>query len=444
MNASQTLSTSAIGPAAAGGGGRSREIADVVRGGFIAATLLLAWVHLDPFHDLTSVSNIEVSDGGSLATQCAFSLLGIAVASILYRLGFGRLRALATPALLLTAGWILVSIVFSVSPAVSLRRAILLGIAVVASATIMLVARSPRQFANILAGTALAVAVVCYVSLVIVPDLALHTALDLREPEHAGAWRGLFSHKNEAGAVMVVFVFIGLFALQVGNRVAGALLVALSAIFLAFTLSKTAIALLPLVLIETSLCRVVRGTAGRAILLLGPLLVILVVSLGSLFFPPVKDVVSTILPDVSFTGRTDIWEFTADHILQKPLTGWGYGAFWKTEATLYGGSEQLTWVNQADQAHNGYLDAALFMGLPGLALTCLIFVLRPFRDFVQASGRGPPDPSTLFFGRLWLFGLTAAAFESVFYDGNSSIFFMFMMSIFGLRYLAAHGIGRTA
>lgn len=425
---------------------RKREAGDIpdwARGTFVVVTLLLVWIRLDPFHDLTSVSNIEAQDGGSLATQAAFSLLGVVVAALLYRLGPGSLRALATAPLVLTAGWVMVSVVLSVSPMVSLRRVILLAIAVLAAAAIMLAARSVRNFADLLAGTALAVLVVSYLSLALVPDLAMHTALDLREPEHAGAWRGPFSHKNEAGAAMAVFVFIGAFAWQVGRRALGATVAVLAAVFLVFTASKTAIALTPFVLLATALCRVVRGTCGRALILLGPLTLLLTVSLGSLFFPPVKEIVSGFLPDVSFTGRAEIWDFTVEHIWAKPVTGWGYGAFWKTEATLYGGSEQLTWVNQADQAHNGYLDTALFMGLPGLALTCLVFVILPFRDLDRATGRAPPDATAMFFARLWLFGTATAAFESVFYEANSSVFFMFAMAVLGLRYLAAHGAARS-
>lgn len=414
----------------------SRDVPDWARTTFMVATLLLVWVHLDPFHDLTSVSNIEPSDRGSLATQLSFSCLGIVVLALLRRLGLAPLRALATVPILLTLGWLLVSVGASVSPGLSLRRVILLGIATMAAAAVPLVARSVSHFANVLAATALGVVAVCFASLVLVPDLAMHTALDLREPEHAGAWRGLFSHKNEAGALMVVFVFVGLLAMQAGNRMLGIALAVLSTLFLAGTQSKTSAALFPAVIVATSLCSWLRGTLARALLLLAPLVLLLLVSVGSLFLPPVKTLVSSLTQDATFTGRTDIWEFAAESILKKPFTGWGFGAFWKTEATIYGGSEPLTWVNQADQAHNAYLDIALFMGLPGLAFALLAYVVGPFRDIQAAAGGEAPSPLALFFMRLWLFGLLAAAFESILFDATSAIFFMFVMAVCGLRFLA--------
>ena len=99
------------------------------------------------------------------------------------------------------------------------------------------------------------------------------------------------------------------------------------------------------------------------------------------------------MTDATFTGRNEIWEFAIDNIFVRPFRGWGYGAFWMTERTMYAGSEQLTWVNTANHAHNAYLDTALTMGLPGLALTLLAFMLMPLRDLqaVAGSPRHRPD-----------------------------------------------------
>ena len=421
----------------------ARDVPDGVRGAFVAAALLLLWIRL-PFHDLAAPPDPEVFSGGALTSQITFSLLGLAVAAVLHRIGWPALRPLASRPLVLAASWFAVTVALSVSPGLSLRRAVLLAIAVAAAAAIMLAARTPRQFAGFLAGTALAVVVASLLALVLVPDLATHTARDLRETEHAGDWRGLFPHKNEAGAIMAVFVLVGLFAWGVGHRALGGTLCVLAAVFLAGTTSKTPAAVLPLVLVATGLCRAVRGSTGRALLLLGPLTLLLTVSLGSLFVPTVHDLVAAVLPDTSFTGRSEIWDFAAQHILQRPITGWGFGAFWNSQRTLYAGSETLTWVNQADQAHNGYLDTALIMGFPGLALTVLALVIAPFGDFIAVTRLGPPDATAVFFLRLWLFGLATAAFESVFYDASSGLFPMVMVAVLGLRLLAAHGPAPSA
>lgn len=411
---------------------------DWFRNLFVVAAVLLVVIRA-PFHDLAATSNLEISDAGNLTTQIFFSLLGLAVVVIVAGTGLDKLRPIATPSFWLLGAWYAITIALSVSPALSLRRAILVAISMAATIGVMLVARTVRHFAGLVAGTSLAVVVASYLAVALVPDLATHTAVDLQEPEHAGAWRGLFPHKNDAGAVMAVFVLIGLFAYGAGRRALGVTLAASAALFLAFTQSKTAVALLPLVLASTGLASLVRTRLVRAVLLLGPLTLVLVGSLGSVFVPEIQAALSTVLSDVTFTGRSEIWKFAVDHIRERPITGWGLGAFWRSEETLYAGSETLTWVNNAEQAHNGYLDLALIMGLPGLALATWVFIVGPFRDLDTVLRRPGRDPTALFFARLWLFGLTTAAFESIFFYASAAVFFLFAMAMFGLRYLAACG-----
>lgn len=425
--------------AAPAGTGLAGHVPDAVAGIYIVATLTLFIVHLDPFHDLTSVSNIEASSGGNALTQIVFSLLGLLTLGLLVRLGLDRLRGLVTRPLVLMGGWFVLAIPLSVDPALSARRAILLAVAFAAAAAILVAARSARHFATLLGGTALVLLAFCFVSLLLVPDLATHTALDLREPEHAGAWRGFFSHKNEAGAAMAIFVITGLYVMRVGNRALGLALTLGSLVFLAGTFSKTPMAMLPLVLATTWACRFVRNRVARAILLLGPLVLLLTFTVGIVLFPPVKAIVSSVAGNVNFTGRTDLWDFASENIRRRPLTGWGYGAFWKTDATLYG-AEKASWVNQADQAHNAYLDVALMLGLPGLLFTILLFCVQPLRDFGRAAGPDGSDPSAIFFARIWLYALLTGAFESIFYDGNNSLSVLLVVAVFGLRLAARHGV----
>jgi O-antigen ligase len=327
---------------------------------------------------------------------------------------------------------------------VSARRLVLLLIVVLTAAAILLSMRSVRQFADVTAGVSLAILLVSYAALVVVPDLSTHTALDIREPEHAGAWRGVFAHKNEAGAMSVLFLFAGLLARAQGTRILGNAVIVLSLIFLLGSGSKTALGLAPTVLLSTALIPVVSRRWARAVILLGPAFVLAFATVGGLLIPGVADAISTVLPDVSFTARTDIWKFAIDHIAEKPLSGWGYGAFWKTEAVIYGSNEANTWASEADQAHNGYLDVALVLGIPGLLLTLWAFAVEPLRDLTAAREAGQIDPLSLFFVRIWMFGLTQSSLESLFFDGTNAAFFTFLIAVFGLRYVAEHGVARDA
>lgn len=412
------------------------DLSDVTRIALVGTMLLLLWIRLTAFPDLTSFDLLAKNDSGSIANQIVFAVLGIVAAAAIGRIGLWRLSPLATAPLLLMLAWIAVTVVLSQDIMLSARRAALFGIVSIIAAAILLVPRSVTQLANVSASVVLIVLVVSYASLLIIPNLSMHTAMDVVEPEHAGAWRGVFSHKNGAGGAMAVSLIIGLFARSAGNRVLGTVVVVLSAVFLVFTYAKTSIALLPVVLVATGLCRAFRGLWLRALILLGPVALCLIATVGSVLFPAVETIVATVLSDPSFTGRSDIWLFALDQVALKPITGWGFSAFW-TESLRSADTETQSWVTQQSSAHNAYLEAALCMGLPGLGLTFLAFLIAPFRNFQQATAAGDIAPVTMFFTRLWLFGVMTANFEGLFFDNTGPTFPLFLVSVFGLRYLAS-------
>ncbi len=74
------------------------------------------------------------------------------------------------------------------------------------------------------------------------------------DPSHPGLWRGIFPHKNEAGAAMVILVIVGLYVASAASRVLGWTIVALAIGLLVASGSKTAILLLPVILAVTGLC----------------------------------------------------------------------------------------------------------------------------------------------------------------------------------------------
>lgn len=398
----------------------------------IVATTLLSTVHTTPFRDLQLSSNIEASAGGNLSSQVAYTLLFLAACASVAVIGFRRLAPLITPINLCLVGWILVSTILSAAPAQSARRLALTFMCMFLGIALVLLARSVRHLARALAWTAFWILLLSYLSVALAPDLAMHTRLDVREPNLAGNWRGPFDHKNEAGSIMAQFVFIGLLAWGTGSRLLGAIVAAGAAVFLAFTQSKTAGALVPLILLQLFLVRRITATVPRLLVLLGPAVLIGAISLGAAFHKPMQDLLSGYFPDAEFTGRTDIWKLAVDNIVQKPLFGWGFGAFWGSEAAEQIKSNVDFWVTQADHAHNSYLDTALFMGVPGLLLTVVAFVAVPFRDVQRGGAR--MDSAASFFVAIWLFTLCTSLLESVLFQGNGLLFILFTASIAALRY----------
>ncbi|GJE55166.1 MULTISPECIES: O-antigen ligase family protein [Methylobacterium] len=427
-------------PAALVSATRARgEVPDALRIALVGACILAFWNHA-PLADLSDRDILETSTAGSWTTQVVFLALGFAMAAALRQLGIDKLRPLLTWPLVVLAGWMGLTLLTSVEPLLSIRRFLLFAIVTMLAAGIPVVMRSVRQFALTLAIAALIILAASYLAVAFLPQLAIHSAdFDLiNEPEHEGLWRGIFAHKNEAGGAMALMILTGLFVASALSRFWGITIVLLAAVFLAAANSKSVIALLPFIILAPSLCGLVRSRWLRAAILLGPVALVSLFSLGSVFFPPIRDGLHGILPDTSFTGRTEIWEFAASHIAERPVFGWGFGAFWGTERTRFGTSDALSWVTKTSQAHNTYLDVGLIMGLPGLVMTLAAFVVAPLRDLQRIAPAGRIDPATLYFLRLWLLALAGGSFESVLYTPSAAICCMFMLAVFGLRLRASY------
>jgi O-antigen ligase len=146
--------------------------------------------------------------------------------------------------------------------------------------------------------------------------------------------------------------------------------------------------------------------------------------------------VAKLLPlDSSFTGRTDIWVFGLQALQLRLLTGYGFDAFWGSSA-VQNLPEGMEWAATAAHSHNGYLDTALAMGLPGLALLIAVLVIAPLRNFHAAERGGNNGPLAMALLRIWLFGLYLSSFESFFFHRTDALWFTFLVAVFGLHYLA--------
>jgi O-antigen ligase len=350
-----------------------------------------------------------------------------------------RLLLLARPTVIAVLLWFALSAVTSWEPELSFRRLTFTLIAIATAAVTALLPRNVRQFAGILATVALIVLALCYFGVVFLPSLAIHQPTDFLETDLAGNWRGVFGHKNEAGAVMANFVFIGLFVARARNAALGAAIVLLSVVFLLFAQSKTSIALLPMILVLSATLNWIRSrAAGLAITVIG-LTALNALAIGSLFFEPVRNLLNSVMADATFTGRTEVWQFVLDHIKERPLLGYGFAAFWGTPHVVFGMGETDVWANTAGHAHNGYLDLALTIGLPGTALVVLWLVTLPVSDFYRwratADAGGPAAALALLFLRICLFAAFGSCFESMLLPEGAAGLSLFLAA-FGLRFLS--------
>src|SRR5262249_12971329 len=127
--------------------------------------------------------------------------------------------------------------------------------------------------------------------------------------------------------------------------------------------------------------------------------------------------------------------FALNHIGQRPLTGFGFQAFWGTPELVISGNIHESWGYRASDAHNGYLNIAVMTGVVGLVIALIWIVAQPLVDVIR-NPAGRSDPLMLMLVQIWLFGVVLAAFESTFFSGGSCLWSMMIVSIVGLRYLA--------
>jgi O-antigen ligase len=167
-----------------------------------------------------------------------------------------------------------------------------------------------------------------------------------------------------------------------------------------------------------------------------PLVLLNLFGLGSVVFPAIGAFVAGLPVDATFTGRTDVWRFALAHVPDHLALGHGFSAFWNTASLRFGVDDNTIWAGNAAHAHNGYLDAVLAMGLPGLALTLLAFVVAPGRDLYRSVLRGADSALTLMVMQIWLFGIYLSSLESFFFDRSNAIWITFLFAIFAVRYLA--------
>jgi O-antigen ligase len=417
------------------GGIRRQHVMDIVRGAAFIGAFLLAWVSLRPFVDLSEMQVGDVSTGNEVPTYIAFAGMAVLTVALTLRDNMRGLATLRSPGFVLFGIWILASVVLSLDPGTSMRRLALTVCVIAVAATLMLLPKSQNELMRWFSISALALLAICYLGLLFAPNLSIHLATDVQEPGIAGSWRGSFGHKNEAAAVMAMILFLGIYIVRSGAWLSGAAIIGLASLFLLYSAGKSSLTLCFSVIALTSLTTMVRSLWGRAVLFLTPLILLNMLSIGTVMSDTLAEVAKLLPLDSSFTGRTDIWAFALESVQKRLPTGYGFAAFWGS-SSIRDLPEGKEWAAFASHSHNGYLDSTLAMGLPGLALVLAVLVIAPLRNFHAADEGGNNGPLTMAMLRIWLFGLYLSSMESFFLDRSDPLWFTFLVAVFGLHYLA--------
>jgi exopolysaccharide production protein ExoQ len=201
----------------------------------------------------------------------------------------------------------------------------------------------------------------------LMPSWGIHQDL------HAGSWRGAFIHKNTLGNLMVVALTIGVLNMREGLRSKlNVLLIAGAAVLLFFSQSRTA--LITAMFLFVLFIVIVNWTRLAALSKWHKTLLFPVLVPGAWLIINYEKVLLLLGRDATLTGRTDLWVNLFLFAREKLFLGYGYGTFWMgsrlPSGLLY---ERISWT--PTQAHNGYLEVVLHLGLAGLlvAMTIIFF-----------------------------------------------------------------------
>jgi O-antigen ligase len=413
-----------------------------LRAALFCAILLVAWVSFKPFSDLASPDTLELAEGRDVQLYAAFALMAAASAVHVWRNHRSGLFSLATPTFLALAGWILVTCVTSADLSNSLKRVAMLVCASICCLSLFLLPRNRAELARLLSIVALVILGMSYFGVLFMPELSIHQATDIGEPQLAGDWRGLFGHKNIASAMFSILSFIGLFVARAGRKVEGWLIFGLSLLFVFSSGGKSSTAICLTTIVLSVLAMHARNVFAWCAIVFTPLALLNFFGIGSVAVPQFKAISSALPLDASFTGRTDIWTFAVPKALEKPIFGHGLGAFWNTAALRFGGDDYNVWAGNAAHAHNGYLDTVLSLGFPGLVLLFAALVWQPARDVRRVCARGDEPALALMFLQIWMFSLYLNSLESLYFDRANPSWIAFLFALFGLRYLAEFKIIR--
>jgi O-antigen ligase len=201
---------------------------------------------------------------------------------------------------------------------------------------------------------------------------------------HAGAWRGIFTHKNSLGKMMTLSstIFMLLLLSDRKNRVVLGIFLSLSVLLLLLTTSKGALVSLIIMLSVTAVCQVLRAYYRWMVILIGSI-VLFTGAITAAFILNLETIVVEMLgKDLTLTGRTDIWRAAGDLIKMHPWLGYGYEAFWNG----MDGPSAYIWRTvkwPVPDAHNGFVELTLHLGLVGLSIFLVGYVINLIRSIVK-------------------------------------------------------------
>lgn len=319
---------------------------------------------LAPFPVDVAAYAIRDSEGSSLTQVFFLGLFGVSVVLALMnartcKKNLSRAAPILIP-LALSFLVFLIATLLSDQMEIGIRK---LALYIISTSTLVLIASTAPTARALSRSTARFLAVILITSIVgvlLIPERAIHQAY-----LYQGAWRGIVSHKNFMGAILVLSIFFFLLEWTTTQQRRWGILIILAIGFLWMTESKTAVA----GLVFAALLARLLTTRFLSITIPVFYWASAVGFCGSvcLFFLYGETLFTTFGLSSDLTGRFPLWDLVL-RVSDKPIVGHGFESFFNlgTASPLF--SEGGVWSRFASHAHNGYLNIYIYGGLAGLIL----------------------------------------------------------------------------
>lgn len=325
---------------------------------YVTASLVLLTGAFGIFLGPQSADN---SDGSQTMQLLFLVMYAVALGLILVRPAHFMDYVRAEKALGLVVLLALLSIAWATNPELTARRSVALAGTTLFGA--YLASRfSIHELLRLVGWAFIIVIASSILSALVIPGYGI-----MREP-HAGAWRGVFSHKNALGRAMALGAIV--LSLLANKRPLREWLFSLSAIVAVLTVfysqSASSFVVLIACVIAIRLLPTLRSHSSAALffVLFG---LLIASSAAVLFVVSPMDLLGLLGRDPSLTGRTELWQLAMTAVTDRPWFGYGYSSFWLG----WSGPSAEIWARlnwEPPHAHNGVIDMLLNLGVIGLAL----------------------------------------------------------------------------
>ncbi|MEH2354971.1 O-antigen ligase family protein [Nostoc sp.] len=200
-------------------------------------------------------------------------------------------------------------------------------------------------------------------------------------PELLGMWSGIYGHKNELGYMMAWSAGVFLHLALSGHRYRWLMwaLCGISVCLIILSRSTTSLTILLAMVLLLPFYRLLKRTNYKLQVIMITSTLMLMIIFSIILLNNVETVVGTSGKDLTFNGRSDLWELVISKILERPWLGYGFSGFWTSNAA----SKLRATYDWASNAHNGFLEIFLELGFLGF----LTFTAGFVRFFAMALTR---------------------------------------------------------